>query len=164
MAAAEFDGQARASARLSALWMRVVDELDATEFRRPGAPAPETLGDIAETIVTGVFAVERFADSAAGVAKSEALVGASFPAKSSRILVLERAVEELAEEELRAVLVHEFFCGFALYQDGPEHALELSKAGLEEEVDELMREMGFEPEADLVECLRSEWPLDSRRG
>jgi len=163
MASDEFDGNARASAKLSALWMRVVDELDVKEFRRPGARASETLGDIAESLVTGVFAVHRLSSQASGIAKSEALVGASFPAKSSRIFVLERAIAELAEDELKAVLIREFFRGLLVYREGPEHVLGLTAVEQEEESDDLMRELGFETEADLAECLRSAWPLDARR-
>jgi len=163
MVAEEFDENPHASRKLSELWTQVLDELDTKEIRRADGFSVEGLGDIAETIVTGVLAVDRFSDNAPGIARSETVVGARFPALSSRILVLERAVEELAEEELRAVLVHEFFHGLLVYLDGPERVLELPKAELDEEVEELMRESGFEAEADLIECLRREWPLDARR-
>ncbi|MHB8872192.1 MAG: hypothetical protein ACYC8T_00760 [Myxococcaceae bacterium] len=164
MAAAQLDENASSSPRLSALWTDVLVQLDATELPRPDGDSVETLGDIAESIVSGVFAVERFNDGAAGVAKTEVLAGPRFPAESCRILVLERAVAKLAEDELKAVLIREFFRGLLVYTRGPEHVLGLSDAEQEQESDELMRDLGFEPEADLVECLSGEWPLDSKRG
>ena len=155
---------ARASAKLSALWTRIVVELDSKEIGGAGGVSVSSLGDVAEDIVAAVLVVEKFDDGSAGIAKREAVVGARFPSKSSRIVLLDRAVEELAEEELRAVLVREFFEGLAMYLNGPEHSLDLADDEREDEVDELMREMGFEAEADLAECLNAGWPLSARPG
>ena len=143
--------------KLSALWTQVVVELDARMVRQRDGGSVETLGDIAENIVSAVLAVGRFEDGGTGVARCEARVGPSFPADSSRILVLARAVDELAEDELRAVLIREFFCGFVLYQEGPEHFLEQTREERDEEVDDWMRDLGFEAEADLVESLCGGW-------